>query len=69
MAEEFELEPGLLKPEARLLEELELDSLDGVDFVVALEKQFQCRINEDMARKMQTLKQVYDYICTAKGIS
>ena len=68
MIDEFELEEEILTPEARLLEELELDSLDGVDFIVALEKRFECRIQEEEARKLSTLNEVYSYICEAKGI-
>jgi acyl carrier protein len=68
LEEEFEIEPNLLKPEASLLEDLDLDSLDGVDLVVALEKAFGCRIEESDARAMRKVKQIYDYLCKAKGI-
>ncbi len=68
LEEEFEIDSELLKPEARLLEDLDLDSLDGVDLVVVLEKAFGCRIEEQDARAMRTVKQIYDYLCAAKGI-
>ena len=58
----FEIDPELLSPEARLAEDLELDSLDGVDLVVAIEKAFACRIREEDARAMAMLKDVYGYI-------
>ncbi len=62
LEEEFELEPELLVPEARLGEDLELDSLDAVDLIVAIEKRFGFRMDEEEARKMQTLKDIYDAI-------
>lgn len=62
MAEGFEVKPGLLTPEARLKEDLGLDSLDGVDLVVALEKTFNYRIAEQDARQIKTLQDIYSHI-------
>ena len=62
LAEGFEIDPTLLSPDARLKEDLELDSLDGVDLVVAIEKAFSCRIQEADARSMLTLADVYRHI-------
>lgn len=62
MIEEFELEPEQLSREAQLGSGLELDSLDGVDLVVAIEKRLHCRIEEEQARAMRTLGDVYDCI-------
>ncbi len=62
MIEEFEIEPSQIRPQARLKEEFDLDSLDGVDLVVAIERKFGIRIEEEKARQMATLKDIYDYI-------
>jgi acyl carrier protein len=62
LTEGFEIEPAAIKPEALLREDLGLDSLDAVDLVVALEKQFGLRIEESEARSMRVLKDIYDYI-------
>ena len=43
MVEEFEVDAPDLRPEAKL-DDLGLDSLDGVDMVVAIEKAFHCRL-------------------------
>ncbi len=58
----FECEADALAPEAQLGEDLGLDSLDGVDLVVALEKTFHCRIQEEDAKKIRTLGEVYDAV-------
>lgn len=71
LVEGFEIDPDLLSPEAQLGKDLELDSLDGVDLVVALEKAFACRIQETDARAMVTLGDVYRYIeqsCQPEGM-
>jgi len=56
---EFEVDPDNLSPDAKLGEDLELDSLDGVDLVVALEKAFSTRIPEGEARQIRTLSDIY----------
>ena len=60
--EGFEVEESVLTPEAKLGEHLGLDSLDGIDLVVALEKEFGVRIPEKTAQSMDTLQDVYEYI-------
>ena len=62
MVEGFEIDPGLLRPDARLRDDLGLDSLDGVDLVVAIEKKTGCRIDEASARSMRTLGDIHDYL-------
>lgn len=59
LTSEFEVDPDKLRPEARLGEDLDLDSLDGVDLVVALEKAFHTRIPEAEARQIRTLNDIY----------
>jgi acyl carrier protein len=59
LTEEFEIDPGLLKPEALLFEEIGLDSLDAVDLIVMLDKELGVRIEEEQARSLKTLEDVY----------
>ena len=62
LAEDMEIEAYLIKDEARLQENLGLDSLDFVDIVVIIEKTFGFKIKpEDMANVL-TVKDFYDYI-------
>ncbi|WP_372367074.1 acyl carrier protein [Candidatus Uabimicrobium sp. HlEnr_7] len=60
--EEFEIERDDLKPEARLFEELELDSLDAVDLIVALEKLFGFRAQEEKAKQLRTVDDIVHFI-------
>ncbi len=62
LVDEFEVDEAKLTPDARLGEDLGLDSLDGVDLVVALEKAFKTRIPEAEARAIRTLGDIYDQI-------
>jgi len=62
LEEEFEIDPDLLKPEALLYEDIGLDSLDAVDLIVMVDKQLGVRIEEDSARSIRTLEDVYKII-------
>lgn len=63
MAEEFELEMADLKPEAKLYEDLGLDSLDAVDMVSAFEKNFSINIGKDSSvLTIKTLEQLQDFV-------
>jgi len=63
LAEEFELDPSQLGPEATLYEELGFDSLDAVDMVVVLEKTFGVKLtNEDAIRSVRTVKDICDLV-------
>jgi len=62
MVEEFEVEPSKLHPGASLVKDMDLDSLDGVDLVVALEKTFHCRIPEEEVKRIRTLGDIYEKV-------
>jgi len=62
MMEEFEAEESQLRPDANLRDDLGMDSLDGVDMVVALEVAFGFRIAEQEARGIRTLGDVHERI-------
>ena len=63
MIEEFELEPGQMVPEARIKDDLGLDSLDVVDMVIVLETAFDFKIQDKAPLKdIVTLADVVDFI-------
>lgn len=63
LAEEFELEPERMVPEATLYDELGLDSLDAVDMVVVLEKTFQIKMtDEETLRSIQTMDDLHRFL-------
>jgi acyl carrier protein len=62
LIEEFELEAERIKPEAHLINDLELDSLDAVDLIAALEMEFRGRVAEEKARSVRTVGDVYNLV-------
>ncbi|MEZ4317037.1 MAG: acyl carrier protein [Myxococcota bacterium] len=62
LVDEFELDPDQVVAEATLRDDLQLDSLDGMDLIVALEKEFQVRVDEKALLKLQTVGDVHAYL-------
>jgi acyl carrier protein len=62
VAHEFELDPADITPDSDLYDDLGLDSLDAIDLVVALEKNFGFKVEEGAARKIRRLEQLYQFV-------
>ena len=62
LVEEFEAEIDELLPEADLKETLELDSLDYVDLVVAVESEFGIKLVAEDFVSVDTLENFYNLI-------
>ncbi|MGJ8547967.1 phosphopantetheine-binding protein [Winogradskyella wichelsiae] len=62
LIDEFEVEAEDLSPEANLKEALELDSLDFVDLVVAVEANFSVKLVGEDFINILTLQDFYDLI-------
>lgn len=48
--------------EANLKEDLEADSLDAVELIMAIEEEFEIEIPDDVSTQMQTVKDIVDYV-------
>jgi len=62
LIDEFEVEAEDISPEANLKETLELDSLDFVDLVVAIESSFGVKLVGEDFINVITLQNFYDLI-------
>ena len=62
LMEEFEMAPELLTPEASLKNDLEIDSLDFVDIVVLIDREFGFKPKAEELKTVKTLQDFYDYI-------
>ena len=64
LAEDLEIDAEKLHPEARIREDLGIDSLDLVDIVVIVDKTFGFKLKSDEMRNVLTLGQFYDHIAS-----
>lgn len=62
LIDEFELEEDQLIPSASLKETLEIDSLDYVDLVVIIERNFGFKVKGEDFATIKSLQDFYDYI-------
>ena len=62
IVEDLELNEEKIKPEARLKEDIGVDSLDFVDIVVIVEKKFGFKIKAEEMQNVKTFDQFCDYI-------
>ncbi len=59
---EFEIEEEVIKPEARLREDIGIDSLDFVDIIVIVDRTFGFRIVPEELKNVVTLEDFCNYI-------
>lgn len=62
LIEELEIDEEKIFPEAKLKEDMEIDSLDFVDIAVMVEKAFHFKIRPEEMTEVKTLDQFYEYI-------
>ncbi len=62
MAELFELDPAEITPESRLVEDLDLDSIDAVDMIVRLQNMIGKRIKPEDFKSVRTVGDVVDVL-------
>lgn len=69
MHQGFEIPMERLTPGARLYEELELDSLDAIDMIVALEEKIGRKVNIERFKTARTISDIYDVVFELAGES
>jgi len=62
LTEEFELDKSAVVPEAKLYEDLELDSIDAVDLLVKMKGLIPGRIDPESFKKAVTIQDVVDIL-------
>jgi len=62
LAKSFEIDPAMIKPEALLFQELELDSIDAIDMVVQLQEWTGRYVPEESLRGIRTVDDVVSLV-------
>ena len=58
LVQDFECDAGMLSPEVRLVEFLDLDSIDAVDLIVRLQKIINKKVNPEDFKQIRTLQDI-----------
>ena len=64
IADQLGVDAAKVVPEAKFIDDLEADSLDTVELIMAIEEEFDCEIPEDEAAKISTVGEVMDFVKT-----
>ena len=60
LVNDFEMDAAKVVPEARLYEDLNLDSIDAVDLIVKLKQYIPSNVDPEVFKQMRTLQDVVD---------
>ena len=61
-AEQLEVDPEIITPDASFIDDLEADSLDIVELMMELEETFYIEIPDEDAEKISTVADAVEYI-------
>lgn len=57
------ISPEFITPAAELAEDLGVDSVDAVEFALALEREFNVRLPDEVIAEVRTVQDVIDLVC------
>ena len=60
IADHFEIDEALTKPEAKLDEDLDFDSIDAIELILQLEEKYEEKISADKLKSARTIQDVVD---------
>ena len=62
VAEQLSVEAGDIRPESSFKDDLGADSLDLVELIMAMEEEFDIKIDDEAAQKLKTVQLAVDFI-------
>lgn len=62
IVESLNVDSEKVTPNASFVDDLDADSLDQVELILALEEEFDCQIPEEEASKITTVGEAIDYL-------
>lgn len=62
IVEQLNVEESMITEDTNLMKDLEADSLDAVEIIMAIEEQFDIEIPDDEAEKFQTVGDLVEYV-------
>lgn len=62
VADQLSVDASEIRPESSFQDDLGADSLDLVELIMAMEEEFDIRIEDDAAQKIKTVQNAVDFI-------
>ena len=67
LVKQFEVPRDAIVPDAHLFEDLDLDSIDAIDFMVTLEEKGDVRVEEEELRALRTFRDLVALVAGKLG--
>ena len=64
IVEQLGVAPEMVTMETNLIKDLEADSLDAVEIILAIEEEFEIEISDEEAETIQTVQDLVNYVET-----
>ena len=62
IAEQLDVDAEVIKPETSLMKDLEADSLDAVEIMMALEDEFEIEVPDEVAEGFKNIGEIVKYV-------
>jgi len=62
LSQRFGVPAEKIAPEAKMFDDLGLDSIDALDMLALLDKQYRVKVNEEQARRIRTVEDAVQYV-------
>jgi acyl carrier protein len=62
LSQRFGVSLDKIKPESKMFDDLGLDSIDALDMLALLDKQYRVKVNEEQARRIRTVEDAVQYV-------
>lgn len=62
IAEQLDVDKNSITPETNLMKDLEADSLDAVEIIMAIEDEYGLEIPDEQAEEFQVVQTIVEYI-------
>ena len=62
IVEQLGVAPEMVTTETNLIKDLEADSLDAVEIILAIEEEFEIEISDEEAETIQTVQDLVNYV-------
>lgn len=62
IADELGIDASTIQKESHIIDDLNADSLDAVELIMAFEEAFGVEIDDDAAARLMTIQQIQDYL-------
>lgn len=67
ICDQLGVKPEEVSPGSELIKDLELDSLDSVELIMAIEEEFNIEISDEDAAKMNKVQDIIQYVLEKLG--